>query len=164
MDDSKKTVSMRHNRNYAHVSSQRLCQDVQGQCRFKPDWGPSAEREKWHKLPPLTKKLFLIDNHWQGENQFPTMEFHLGYKLPSNRWPMKNELSGIIVVFFSHNVLFGIFLSYSSFACLLYIYSFETLYVCVSCAFSFFLLNSIFYNFLEICLIFYKQTESMELD
>lgn len=101
MDDSKKTVSMRHNRNYAHVSSQRLCQDVQGQCRFKPDWGPSAEREKWHKLPPLTKKLFLIDNHWQGENQFPTMEFHLGYKLPSNRWPMKNELSGIIVVFFS---------------------------------------------------------------
>lgn len=45
VDDTKVTVSTRHNRTDTHINSQRLWQHVQGQHRFKPDGSQMGEGE-----------------------------------------------------------------------------------------------------------------------
>lgn len=37
--------------------------------RFKPDKVPALKRKSKQQVPPLTKKIFVIDGCWKRENQ-----------------------------------------------------------------------------------------------
>ena len=71
MDDSKETMSSRHNRTdtYAELTETvSVCtRSAQGRGRKNL----SANKEKWmHKTSPLTKRPFEIYTCWERENQF----------------------------------------------------------------------------------------------
>ena len=61
VDDSKETASFRHNMTDTHKNSQRLSQHAQDTHRFKSDRIPELGRINGHKVPPITKNLFVID-------------------------------------------------------------------------------------------------------
>lgn len=48
--------------------------DTQGLHRFRIRRDFSNRREGWNGVPPLTKKLSIIDIQYQKENQFSPME------------------------------------------------------------------------------------------
>jgi hypothetical protein len=69
MDGSKETVSSGYNKTDAHMDS--LAETVavrKGLHRFKPGGEPNAKRGNRHRLPPLAKKLSVIDTCLQNNN------------------------------------------------------------------------------------------------
>ena len=107
MDDSKETVSSRHDRPDAHINSQSLWQHAQGLHRSKSDGVPVLKSEvdtnpylnqeavcNWYLL--ANKELFSPreESHWVHKPHLRTGP------LPSSRWPTQNELHSILGVFY----------------------------------------------------------------
>jgi len=73
--DSKVTVSSGHKRTDKHTQTHKdgysMCKTCTGQARL----GYSTKGRSRPRLPTLTKKLFVIDIHWQKENQFSPIKF-----------------------------------------------------------------------------------------
>lgn len=69
MDDFKEAVFYGYNRTDAHMNSLTETEAArEGLYRFKPGCKPSAERGNGHRLPPLAKKLSVIDTCLQNNN------------------------------------------------------------------------------------------------
>lgn len=65
MDNTKETVSPKHNRTDAHLNAQRLWPHAQGLYRFKVDTVSAPRGRSGHDLPSLTKKIPPVDNYLQ---------------------------------------------------------------------------------------------------
>lgn len=63
MNNSKETLSYRHNRTCKHVSPERLWQQAQDLHRFKPDKVPMLRKGHGHELPSLAKKQSPMSNY-----------------------------------------------------------------------------------------------------
>lgn len=88
---------------------------AQGQARRASQTGASAEGVKQTWAPPITNKLFPIDDRRQNKNQFPSTECQV-YKPPLRTGPTpesrrltQNELGKFREIF----VVVGIDVSYS---------------------------------------------------
>lgn len=66
VNDSKETVSCRHNRADAHMNSQTLWKCLQYLHRLKTDKILAQKMSTGHEVPPLTK-LFASDPFWEKE-------------------------------------------------------------------------------------------------
>lgn len=76
MIDSKETVSPRYNR----TDNTNKLTETGAACtrpaQAPPGHNPRTEKGSGYKIPPLTKKLFAIDSHWEREIQFSSVAFH----------------------------------------------------------------------------------------
>lgn len=70
MNNSKGTLSYRHNRICKHVNPQRLWQQAQDLHSFKPDKAPMLRKGHGHELPSLAKKQSPMNNHLQMKIYF----------------------------------------------------------------------------------------------
>lgn len=123
----------------------RLWQHEQNLHRFKPDRIPALRWGSGHRLPSLTKKLSLIDNHLQRKTQLSPVKSHCAYKshfrvgaMPSSRWLTQNQLSGIFVGLLFPIALYGTFLSHWSFMVSDFVFMVLCVHVCVCVCLLFF--------------------------
>lgn len=63
VDDFKKTVVTGHNKEDAHMSTQRIWQRAQHLLKLKSDNIPAWRRKSAYEVLPLDKKLFIIDSN-----------------------------------------------------------------------------------------------------
>lgn len=88
-------------------NSQRLWQHEEGLHGFQPDKIPALRGGSGY-VPPLTKKLFVIDICWQRESWFSLMGCHWSYKphsradsMTKSRWPTQSrfhEVLGVVLL------------------------------------------------------------------
>ena len=68
MDEFKKAVSSRHKGTDAHMNSQSIAAHTRP-AHVQARWGPNTSGRSRHKVPALTKMLFITDALWQKENK-----------------------------------------------------------------------------------------------
>lgn len=67
----------------------------------------------------MTKKIFTVNRHWQGKDEFSPMEFHRVYQphlrvgpILRSSWPIQRELCGFYLFVWASHILLvrGLFL------------------------------------------------------
>lgn len=104
--DSKETVSFKHSRIDAHVNSETVTAHERP-AHAEARQSSTLRRGIGHSIPPLTKKLLVIDTDWQMEYKYSPVECHWVISMTlqdpmCSSWPTQNRLNCTFVNFFFH--------------------------------------------------------------